>query len=60
MFHCQKCDLKGSRNDSYKFLEGQNPSFTDECPRCQSDDVEVFDAELVDLAAPGRGYETYN
>lgn len=56
-FHCQHCDLKGSRQETYVVLEGELPAFTDVCPRCGLDDVEVLDAELVEMAAPGRAYK---
>lgn len=56
-FHCQVCDLKGSRDLSYVELPDNEPSFIDICPRCQSDDVEVLDGELAELTAPRKEYK---
>lgn len=52
MAHCQFCDLTCSRNETYVVLPEAVPSFNDVCPRCGTDDVEVYDEELVELAAP--------
>lgn len=43
-FFCISCGTTGPRRDSYIPRKRQVPSFADICPRCSSDDVEVFDA----------------
>ena len=55
-FHCQNCDLRGARNDSYKFLPGERPAFSDECPRCGSDDLDILDGEKS-VIPENRGWD---
>lgn len=45
-FFCHTCNLTGSRIDSFKMLpRGSTPAFTDRCPRCDSEDLDIEDQD---------------
>ena len=44
--HCVICKHKGSRNNFYRPLPGKVPGFTDRCPNCGSNDIDVFDPDV--------------
>lgn len=44
--HCVICKHKGSRNAFYRPLPGKVPGFTDRCPNCGSNDIDVFDPDV--------------
>jgi hypothetical protein len=44
-FRCIHCSREGNRSETFKARPKACPSFTDECPSCRSQDVEVMTPE---------------
>lgn len=40
---CGYCHRRMSRTETYVLRPGQRPSFTDRCPHCSSENIEVID-----------------
>lgn len=49
---CMNCTYSSSRTLFFQAVPHQVPGFTDICPRCGSDNVEVSDAKLVEQTQP--------
>jgi hypothetical protein len=48
---CRQCDHTTDRAQFYRSVPGGVPSFTDVCPVCQSNNVDVVDPEAAAIAA---------
>ncbi len=57
--HCRNCDRKGSRSEFFRVRPGAVPEFSDVCPVCQSENVDIADA-TAEARAARTGYGNTN
>jgi predicted RNA-binding Zn-ribbon protein involved in translation (DUF1610 family) len=50
VYRCFRCRSEGSRLDSFVALPHETPHYTDVCPRCGTEDVEIVHLENEALA----------